>query len=234
MMKFSIDPLTTNELVLQFSDQFDRLNAADPIVAQLRTLYAGDKTLDFYEGLLSGYSNAFAMLQHSGPNGTAEQQLGRTVAFVAAQLRGLRPPSLRLERDGPRVVVAGALSFSLPPAEFAFYALLARRALTDPRSAFVCCDTAGLVDQYLDEYRRVAADGEYQHVEKSLRNPSASQRRRQEWFRERKARVNATIKSQCGPVLADVYGIATEGSRPNQRSGLKLDPDCIDVRDWAS
>ena len=234
-MRFSIDPLTTDELVLRFSEQFDRLDAADPVVPQLKRLFDGDKTPEFYEGLLSGYSGAFAMLRHAEAKDNAEQQLGRTVAFVAAHLRSVRAPSLRLQRDGGLVVVAGALSFSMSPAEFAFYALVAGRASasTSPRSRFVSCRTDGLVDEYLDEYRRVAADGEYDDVERALR-ARASAGRLGDWFRERKTRVNKIIEEKCGSVLAGIYGIASEGKPPNQRSGLKLDPACIDIRDLAS
>ena len=228
-MKFSIDPVITDELVQQFAAQLEELDDRDVTTARIEKLFAGDRDKQFYEGLLTGYANAYYMVQHSG--GRTGPELGRVVVFVASKVRTLRPLRLALHRRR-RLVAVGGREISLSPADFAFYALLARRRQKDG-DGFVAWDTPDLVRAYLEEYRGTMdeTNGTFDRVRKALHATAGDGDSLRTWFEERKSRVNRAFREEGGAELARLYGIAKKGSRPNVRSGLDLDPAAIDIRD---
>lgn len=231
-MPFRIDPIITDELVLQFVEQLDKLEHKDVELAIMENLYSGERSTEFYEGLLAGYANAFNVVLQSKTGGRTGKELGRVVAFVASKVWELRPPSIHLRRHDRCVVVAGARSLKLKPAEFAFYALLARRRRSNgPDGGFVSWNTESLKDEYLAEYRRVADDGRLERVERSLPNIDEDPEGLRNWFEERKCNVNRQVTEQCGPTLQRICCIATRGQRPNVRSGLLADPERINLSD---
>ena len=231
-MKFSIDPVVTGELLSQFASQLDGLDDRDVVVARLEELFAGDRDREFYEGLLAGYANAFSVVDQSTTGGRPGKELGVIVAFVAAKLLRLRP-SLDLRCSRCRLAASGR-DMNLPPADFAFYALLARRRTAmRGEDGFVSWDTPNLLEEYLQEYRRTTDElnGNLERVTRALRSTADEGEALRKWFEERKSRVNGAIRKDLSRELGLVYCIESEGRRPNVRSGLAIDPGGIGIHD---
>ena len=115
----------------------------------------------------------------------------------------------------------------LPPADFAFYAVMARRRAHG--RDFVNHRTSNLANDYLLEYARVTADRRGHNavrVLRALRNGVDH-----EWFEQRKARVNRILRLALGAWLARPYQIGSRGSRPDTRFGLFVDPARIVFHD---
>ena len=140
---------------------------------------------------------------------------------VSAAQRALEPPLLVVD-SGRRRVTASGEELTLPPAEFAFYAFLARRRVAG--CDFVEWRTPGIAKQYLHEYRLTTDElsGNLERVEQRLAGGADKA-----WFDERKAKVNALITRGLGESLGRIYGIASEGTRPDTRYGLRIDPEAI-------
>lgn len=143
---------------------------------------------------------------------------------VSAAQRALDPPALEL-RCRERRVTTGGEPVRLPPADFAFYAFLARRRAEG--RGFVEWRTPGIADEYLREYALTvgAWSARLEQARKLLARGAAD-----DWFEQRKAKVNRAIREQLGESLARVYGIASEGARPDTRFGLRIDPAAIRFR----
>ena len=114
-MPFRIDPVVTDELLLEFVEQLDKLEHRHAELAIMENLYSGERSKDFYEGLLAGYANAFSVVLQSRTGGRTGKELGRVVAFVASKVWKLRPPSIHLRRHDRCIVVAGAQPLKLKP-----------------------------------------------------------------------------------------------------------------------
>ena len=126
-----------------------------------------------------------------------------------------------------RRLTAGGESVRLPPADFAFYAVMARRRAHG--RDFVNHRTPNLADEYLREYGRVIADRRDHNaarVRGALRNGVDH-----EWFEQRKARVNRILRIALGAWLARPYQIGSRGHRPDTRFGLFVDPARIVFHD---
>jgi len=140
---------------------------------------------------------------------------------VAAAQRAMQPPSLRIE-TGTRTIVAGEEAVVLAPAEFAFYAWMARRRLAgkDP----VRWNQPDIGEEYLAEYAAVVGEhsGDYERTEQALAGDFLK-----EWFEQRKSKTNSAIRKALGKQLAAAYLITASGSRPLTCFGLALPVEAI-------
>ncbi len=135
-------------------------------------------------------------------------------------------PAIELD-PSRRLIVAGGNPIHLPPADFAFYAVMVRRRALG--RGFVNHRTPDLAAEYLHEYAEATADQWAPTVERvrhRLRNGADH-----EWFEQRKARVNRAIRDALGVWRARAYEIAREGRRPDTRFGIDIDPVHISLRD---
>ena len=139
------------------------------------------------------------------------------------------PPAARptIELDpSRRLIAAGGYPIHLPPADFAFYAVMVRRRALG--HGFVNHRTPDLAAEYLHEYAEAAPDQWAPTVERvrhRLRNGTD-----REWFEQRKARVNRAIRDALGVWRARAYEIVSEGRRPDTRFGVSVDPAHITLR----
>ena len=126
-----------------------------------------------------------------------------------------------------RVLVVGGESVRLPPADFAFYALMAWRRMRG--RDLVNARTPGLASEYLAEYERVAPDRWAPNIKRVQRRlqEGAEEKAVHKWFEQRKARVNGILRTALGTWLARPYLIAGEGDWGRTRFGLFVDPACI-------
>lgn len=128
------------------------------------------------------------------------------------------------------LLIAGGDRVHLRPADFAFYAVLARRRV-DGRS-FVNHRTPDLAAEYLREYARATAKTTDQwapnleRVRRRLRNGAD-----RPWFEQRKTRVNHVLRTTLGAWVSRPYQIGAEGRRPDTRFGLLVDPARIAFHD---
>ena len=86
--RFRIDPMVSDELVALFAEQLDNLEDRSVVIKILEGLYGGDKSSEYYEGLLAGYANAFNTVIQSGRK--PGDELGQIVAFVASKVSDIR------------------------------------------------------------------------------------------------------------------------------------------------
>ncbi len=119
---------------------------------------------------------------------------------------------------------AGGRQVQLPPAELAFYAMLARAtktglALPAPSET----GDAGPAQRYLSEYRRIPmVRGNLDRVARALAKGMD-----RAYFLERKARVAKALEQALGRNRAALYGIRAEGQRPETVYRLALSPESI-------
>ena len=140
----------------------------------------------------------------------------------------LAPPlTLELHCRGHLLVAAGK-TVHLPPADFAFYAVMVRRRAS--RKTFVRHDTPDLPNEYLREYMRATADHWSPNVVRVRRRLSKSANH-DEWFEQRKARVNRALRSALGPWLGRACQIEGKGPRGETRFGVFVDPAHITIHD---
>lgn len=99
---FPIDEKIDEECIRQFASQ------AEHIPEEYRKLFdknfEGDKSLEFYRGLLEGYSNSYTIVQPLNPQSIETQILSLLVAYVADKIVSLN--------DDPNRVVE--VNFSKP------------------------------------------------------------------------------------------------------------------------
>lgn len=119
---------------------------------------------------------------------------------------------------------AGNTDVSMPPADLAFYAMLARAtrsgiALPAPSEG----GDAEPRDRFLAEYRRVnVPEGNRERVEACLAKGMD-----RSYFLQRRARVTKLLESALGARRAVLYGIRAEGKRPDTVYRLALPPEAI-------
>ena len=147
----------------------------------------------------------------------------------------LPPPGAARSRTRPavelhfrrRLMIAERETVHLRPADFAFYALMARRRAAG--RDFVNYRTPGLAAEYLREYAAVVTDDwapNAARVRHRLRHGID-----REWFEQRKARVNQVLRTALGVWFSGPYRIVGAGRRPDTRFGLLVDPARIAFRD---
>jgi CRISPR-associated protein (TIGR02584 family) len=178
------------------------------------------RPLDASQARVSLAAVPFVRLREGLPTRLLEGRASFTQAVDAAQ-RALAPPELVLEPERLSVVAAGE-SFTLKPADFAFYRWLADRRLQGRHA--VRWNDPDLAEEYLAYYRDAVGEmsGEYERAEDAL-----SRGMDKDWFLQRKARTNGAIERALGAQLAQPYLIVGSGNRPHTRFGLGLEPDRI-------
>ena len=145
-------------------------------------------------------------------------------------------PDIVLSYRHRRITAAGR-RVPLPPADFAFYAVAVRRAAAG--RDFVSYRTPGLAREYLEEYRRVTDEygdaGKRDRVARRVNGLEDALLKRNEhmryrnWFSERKAKVNAAIRTHLGDGIGRLYEITSRNSRPKTVFGLEIEPAGIRI-----
>ena len=145
------------------------------------------------------------------------------VETVDTAQRALAPPELCIDLNAQSIHAAGE-TLRLPPAQLAFYLMLAERRLEGLDG--LRWDDDDIADQYLAAYRRLVGElsGNLERVQSALAGGMT-----EEYFEERKAKTNSAIKTALGPQLAAPYLIHSQGERPQTRSALALAPEAIRV-----
>ena len=150
------------------------------------------------------------------------ERIDALAAYSTPQGDGSDPtarPAIEID-PSRRLIVAGGNAIHLPPANFAFYAVMVRRRALG--RGFVNHRTPGLAAEYLREYEAATADQwapNAARVRHRLRNGADH-----EWFEQRKARVNHALRDALGPGRSRAYEIVSQGRRPDTRFGVSVDP----------
>ncbi len=132
----------------------------------------------------------------------------------------LEPPALALD-PASRQIRCGAAVLNLRPAEFAFLAWFARRALQGKpgvcRSAISAPETA----DYLAEYRALhdALSGEYERVQEAVGTAMD-----EDYFDSRRSRLHERLRKVLGKAAARPYYIHSDNRRPRSCYALCLEP----------
>ncbi len=148
-------------------------------------------------------------------------------ATVQAAQRSLAAPALELDIRR-RLILAGGRPVELPPAEWAFYAWLARRA--HDTAPHLTCPPEGVPSQayaraFMATYRDIVGPlGDLERVAAGLQAGMDKN-----YFERRKSRVNRLLREQL-PLAATAYLIQGFGSRPRTAYGLGLAPRQILIK----
>jgi CRISPR-associated protein (TIGR02584 family) len=164
----------------------------------------------------------FVRLRRLLPARLCEQ--GSSFAAAVEAARGaLEAPRLVIDLSRHRLR-AGAVEFSLPPAELAFLAWFARRR-REGREPLPCPNEgAPELDysrEYLREYQALGAKMTESRTNRALRRGMEKA-----FFLEKKSRLQAALRQRLGP-LARPYEVQAFGRRPETRYGLGLEPEQI-------
>lgn len=178
------------------------------------------RPLDTHDAVVTLAEIPFVRLRDGLPKRLLDGKASFSDAVDAAQ-RAMLPPSLRIDA-GTRTIVAGEEAVLLPPADFAFYAWMARRRHAGKHP--VRWDHPDIEEEYLAEYAAVAGEysGDYERTERALATEILK-----EWFEQRKSKTNAAIRDALGEQLASAYLITGSGRRPQTRFGVALPPEAI-------
>ncbi len=152
-----------------------------------------------------------------------------TASFSAAVAEAQRAlPALRLALDPDNCMVsAGAESFSMRPAYFAFYWMLAERARRGQPG--VHWSEAGIEQELLGYYGRVVnpASGDYERAERAYTRGFAAEN-----FNPVKAHVKGALERRLGRFRAAPYLVKALEPVPGtryRRFGLDLPPEVIRI-----
>lgn len=78
-----IDPIYESDVTRQFASQMEHI--PHEIQSRLEPMFEGDKSLEYYSGLLAGYANALMMIDND-----CAVHLRVTLAFVASKLEAMK------------------------------------------------------------------------------------------------------------------------------------------------
>jgi CRISPR-associated protein (TIGR02584 family) len=162
----------------------------------------------------------FVSLRHGLPERLLDGAASFSATVDAAQ-QALGPPHLRL--DAQRCCVhCGAQRVDMRPAEFAFYAWIARRC--QQARPPVRWSDEGWEEEFLAEYRplRDEVSGNLERVVAALDSAITKN-----YFDQRKAKTLRTLRAALGKSAAKPYLIQSFGSRSDTRYGLNLLPEQI-------
>jgi CRISPR-associated protein (TIGR02584 family) len=180
------------------------------------------RPLDTREAKVTLADIPFVRLRHGLPEALLKGRSSFSETVLAAQ-QTLGPARLEFHLARRRVV-AGGLDIPLPPAELAFYAWLARRAvqglepLPCPLPTMQDYPNRAYAADYLREYRFIVGTaGDDDRVVAGLDYGMDKN-----YFERRKSRVNGRLREALGPA-ATVYQIRASGERPRTLFGLGLD-----------
>jgi len=167
----------------------------------------------------------FVRLRHGLP---AELRDGRAsfAEAVAAAQGHLGPPRLLIDLRGKRIEAAGR-RVTLPPAELAFLAWFARRAI-EGAPPLPCpkdgVPEPGYAGEYLREYRRIVGfiDDDARTLKRYRHGMEKAD------FEERKAKLKRAMNRALGPAAAAPYLVQGSGRQP-KRYGLALPAEAIQL-----
>jgi CRISPR-associated protein (TIGR02584 family) len=187
----------------------------------IHTPVPDSRPLDTREAKVTLADIPFVRLRHGLPETLLTGRSSFSETVRAAQRR-LGPARLEFDLSGRRVT-AGGLDITLPPAELAFYAWLARRAslgsepLPCPSPSLENYPDRAYAEDYLREYRLIIGDaGDDERVVEGLGYGMDKN-----YFERRKSRVNGRLLQALGPA-GTVYRIRGFGQRPRTLYGLGL------------
>ncbi len=167
----------------------------------------------------------FVRLREGLPRRLTEGEAGFAETIAAAQ-RAQQPPRVVVDLDRGQIVASGE-AVHLPPADLAFYAMMARRRL---RGKHALHPGRFDPDEYLDEYQRIE-QARHDTMHQTLESMADKPDEQREWFNQRRSRVNGKLNRTLGEPLAKAYLIHAQGQRPSTRYGLTLDLDAIEIID---
>lgn len=182
---------------------------------------ANGRPMDTAEAVVTLADIPFVRLRDGLPDDLLTGKSTFSASIEAAQ-RVYGPVTLQLDLE-QHEIVCGDLTIGLTPADMAFYAFMAKRAV-EGKQAIRWSD-----DEWREEYLRIYAQivpfasGEYERAENALRSDEGK-----EYFEQRKSRTNITLREKLGKTASESYLIQPFGSRPMTRFGLKIDSESID------
>lgn len=184
------------------------------------------RALDAREARVTLASIPFVRLRQGQPRHLLEGT-ARFSDSVAAAQRAQDPPRLRLDLARGQAELGGQ-PVVLPPADLAFYALLARRAQAGQTPVRYTDPDLGAA--YLAEYARLAGrhSAQIERAEARLADPDLKS-----WFDERMSKTKRALLGALDPAAAGPYLIQSYGQRPRTRYGLALAPEAIHIIDEA-
>lgn len=155
-----------------------------------------------------------------GPKGFEERAgYAEVVGSLQEELNG----DLRIDLAGGRVI-AGGVEVRMPPADLAFYAMVAR-ARAEGRT--VNCPGEGpepeLAWLFLREYRKTAAA----RLDRTRTEDALRAGMDRSYFLQRRSRITRLLRETLGTQRAALYEIQTRGSRPGVQYLLDLNPALI-------
>jgi CRISPR-associated protein (TIGR02584 family) len=140
---------------------------------------------------------------------------------VSTAQRALAPAHVFIDTKA-RLLLAGDVPVRLRPAELAFYTLLARRRKSGlPGLRWSDPEVAAA---YLAEYQLLSEpmSGSLERATEALADGMT-----EEYFEQRKAKVNRMLQDAMGDLTARSYVIVREGRRPLSRYALSLPPSAV-------
>ncbi len=167
----------------------------------------------------------FVRLRDGLPQGLLEG--GARFSEAVAEAQKALPPLCLVLDPASRRVTAGGETFSLKPAEFAFYWLFAERARAGQPGAHWSDD--GLAEELLGHYGRLVnpASGDYQRAAEAYRRGMTKEN-----FDPAKAHVHKAIRKALGERRAEPYLLHPLGPIPGsryRRQGLSLPASAITI-----
>lgn len=181
-----------------------------------------NKRISTREAVVTLAEIPFVSLRHGLPKGLLEGRASYSET-IAAIRRALAPPHLKINRSAKQIW-CGDVLVEMPPQLFAWYAWMAkRRQQVDEHGGHVNWCDKGIAEEFLTEYRGIVgsmAHG-YEDTLEVLKGGMT-----QEFFTEKKTRVNSWLKEILG-AGATAYLIGASGNRPRTRFGLSIAKDAI-------
>ena len=168
----------------------------------------------------------FVSLRHGLPEHLLKGQASYMETVKAAR-QSFAAPHLVVDY-ARRVLRCGGEIVVLPPQLFAWYAWLARRRKrAGAKGSHLRWTDTGVVDDFLAEYRRVVGDmaHDLEEAARALRSEGDAPK---VFFEQKKSRVQRLLRSRLG-FAARPYLVITSGSRGQQRFGLGLAPEQIEL-----
>jgi CRISPR-associated protein (TIGR02584 family) len=170
----------------------------------------------------------FVSLRHGLPQHLLDGQASYMETVNAAR-KSFAAPQLVVDY-ARRELRCGGETVVLPPQLFAWYAWLARRRKgVGGKGGHLRWTDAGVIEDFLAEYRRVVG-GMAHDLEEAARALHSGGEAPKVFFEQKKSRVQRLLRSQLG-FAARPYLVLTSGKRGEQRFGLGLAADQIELRE---
>lgn len=182
------------------------------------------KPLDTQDAGVTLADIPFVRLRHGLPDSLLKGR-GSFSGTVRAAQKAIGPARLEFDLASGTVIAGDICLEGLPPAELAYFAWLARRALMGLEPLLCPPDgvpDTGYASEFLAEYRCIVGElGSEDRVMEALGNGMEKG-----YFERRKSRLNRMLREALGP-SASLYEIKAFGQRPRTRFGVRLDPGQI-------